>query len=91
MEQWKNDQINYQLVHLREAYEYEEYNIGGINIPLYSLNDHLDELSRSQRIVCCCSSGKRSKIAMHLLRDSFDDALFSLILPEKSQCIAVAK
>lgn len=91
LEHWKNDQINYQLVDLREAYEYEEYNIGGINIPLYSLNDHLDELSRYQRIVCCCSSGKRSKIAMHLLKDSFDGSLFSLILPEKSQCIAVAK
>ncbi|SDL04607.1 adenylyltransferase and sulfurtransferase [Pedobacter sp. ok626] len=91
LEQWKNDQINFQLIDLREAYEYEEYNIGGLNIPLYSLNDHLDKLSTNQRIVCCCASGKRSKIAMHLLKDRFDIAIFSLILPEKSQCIAVKK
>ncbi|TKC59038.1 thiamine biosynthesis protein ThiF [Pedobacter hiemivivus] len=83
LEQWKNDQLNYQLVDLREPYEYEEYNIGGINIPLYNLNDHLDKLSNTQRIVCCCSSGKRSKIAMHLLKDRFDGPIFSLILPEK--------
>jgi adenylyltransferase/sulfurtransferase len=91
LEQWKKDQLNYQLVDLREPYEYEEYNIGGINIPLYSLNDHLDQLSSTQRIVCCCSSGKRSKIAMHLLKDTFEGPIFSLVLPEKSFCITAQK
>ncbi|WEK17492.1 MAG: HesA/MoeB/ThiF family protein [Candidatus Pedobacter colombiensis] len=86
LEQWKTDQIDYQLVDLREAYEYEEYNIGGVNIPLYSLNDHLNELSATQRIVLCCSAGKRSKIAMHLLKGTFNGEVFSLILPAKVFC-----
>lgn len=89
LEQWQNDQINYQLVDLREPYEFEEYNIGGVNIPLYSLNDHLDELSTTQRIVCCCTSGKRSKIAIHLLKGRCDGEIFTLILPANSFCITV--
>ena len=54
LEQWEIEGIQYQLIDVREAYEYEEYNIGGINIPLYMLNSHLTELSGHQKIVFCC-------------------------------------
>lgn len=91
LEQWNNDQINYQLIDLRESYEFDEYNIGGLNIPLYSLNNHLDKLSATQRIVFCCFSGKRSKIAIHLLKERYDETIFSLILPPKSSCITLQK
>lgn len=84
LEQWKTEGIHYQLVDVREADEYEEHNIGGINIPLYRLNSHLPELSRHQKIVFCCSVGKRSRIAIQLLKTQSEAELFSLIVPAKS-------
>lgn len=84
LEQWKIDGIQYQLIDVREAYEYEEYNIGGINIPLYKLNSHLIELSAHQKVVFCCSAGKRSKIAIQLFKTQSNAELFSLIVPAKS-------
>ncbi len=84
LEQWKAEGIPYQLIDVREADEYEEYNIGGINIPLYRLNSHLDELARHQKIVFCCLAGKRSRIAIQLLKTQSKAELFSLIMPAKS-------
>lgn len=80
LKEWKDQQDAYQLIDVREIYEYEEFNVGGINIPLYRLNDHLDALSAHKRIVFCCSSGKRSKIAIQLVKTAVKAELFSLIL-----------
>lgn len=84
LEQWKTEGIHYQLIDVREADEFEEYNIGGINIPLYRLNGHLTELSQHQKIVFCCSAGKRSRMAIQLLKTQSGAELFSLIVPAKS-------
>lgn len=84
LEQWETEGIHYQLIDVREADEYEEYNIGGINIPLYRLNRHLMELSGYQKIVFCCSAGKRSRIAIQLLKTQSAAELFSLIVPARS-------
>jgi molybdopterin/thiamine biosynthesis adenylyltransferase/rhodanese-related sulfurtransferase len=80
LEDWKTHQLEYLLIDIREAYEFEEHNIGGINIPLYSLNDHLHEMSAHKRIVFCCSTGRRSKIAIQLIKPAAKGELFSLIL-----------
>lgn len=84
LEVWKVNNIQYQLIDVREAYEYEEYNIGGWNISLYDLNDHLNDLLPQQRLVLCCSAGTRSRIAVQLLKDKFEGLLFTLIIPSKS-------
>lgn len=80
LEQWRTDLCDYLLIDVREAYEFEEYNIGGINIPLYELNSHLPNLQDHQRIVFCCTMGKRSKMAIQLAKSSFTGDLFSLII-----------
>jgi molybdopterin/thiamine biosynthesis adenylyltransferase/rhodanese-related sulfurtransferase len=84
LERWKVNKIKYQLIDVREVYEYEEYNIGGRNISLYDLNEHLNDLSTQQRLVFCCSAGTRSRMAIQLLKDKFDGLLFTLIIPAKS-------
>lgn len=84
LEQWNLNKIQYQLIDVREAYEFEEYNIGGLNIPLYDLNNHLNDLLTQHRLVLCCSAGTRSKIAAQLLKDKFEGLLFTLIIPVKS-------
>lgn len=78
LEGWKQDQIAYQLIDVREAYEYEEYNIGGTNIPLYELSAHLPALLDQDKIVLCCTTGARSKIAARLLANDFKGSIYCL-------------
>lgn len=80
LEQWKSQKKEFTLIDVRETYEFEENNIGGINIPLYELNNRLEEVSLHKRIVFCCSMGKRSKIAIQLLKTKANAELYSLIL-----------
>jgi adenylyltransferase/sulfurtransferase len=64
---WQDDHEDFLLIDVREAYEYEESNIGGINVPLYELADRLTEIPAVQRLVFYCSTGYRSKIAANLV------------------------
>ena len=66
------------LVDVRETYEFEDYNIGGINIPLYELKDHIDELPEDKKLVFCCQTGQRSKMAIHLLKPLYKGEMYSL-------------
>jgi adenylyltransferase/sulfurtransferase len=54
------------LVDVREFYEFEDFNIGGINIPLYELTDRALEIPEDKKVIFCCSTGVRSKQAMML-------------------------
>ena len=63
---------NGEMVHLidvREEWEYEEANLGGILIPLATLPTRLAELEdwKNEEIVIHCRSGKRSASAQALL------------------------
>jgi len=68
------------LIDVREDFEYEEYNIGGSNFPLYELNNHLHTIPTDKKIVLCCTSGLRSKIAYNLLKDKTDAQMYILSL-----------
>jgi rhodanese-related sulfurtransferase len=68
------DQLNQNkplhLIDVREPYENEEFNIGGINIPLGELMNHEEELkglSKTGDLVLYCRSGNRSVMAQKLL------------------------
>ncbi|WP_316811589.1 HesA/MoeB/ThiF family protein [Pedobacter heparinus] len=80
LSQWKKDNIAYQLIDVREVYEYEEYNMGGLNIPLYDLSRHLSGLLHHEKIVFCCSVGTRSKIAMNLMKQTFKGEIYTAIV-----------
>lgn len=49
------------LIDVREEYEFEDQNIGGINIPLAEVLDQLDNFEQHKSLVFCCKSGKRSQ------------------------------
>nr|WP_068892531.1 HesA/MoeB/ThiF family protein [Pedobacter panaciterrae] len=68
------------LIDVREDFEFEEYNIGGSNFPLYELNDHLHSIPEDKKIVLCCTSGFRSKIAYNLLKATTEAPIYILIL-----------
>jgi molybdopterin/thiamine biosynthesis adenylyltransferase/rhodanese-related sulfurtransferase len=66
------------LIDVREVYEFEEYNIGGINIPLYNLKESLDELPLNKKLVFCCQTGQRSKMAIQLLKPVVKSEMYNL-------------
>lgn len=66
------------LVDVRETYEFEVYNIGGINIPLYKLKDHIGLLPANKKLVFCCQTGQRSKLAIQLSKPVYDGEMYSL-------------
>jgi sulfur-carrier protein adenylyltransferase/sulfurtransferase len=65
---WKAQNIDFQLVDVREGYEYEAANIGGTLIPLNILTNNLDIISKEKPVVVHCKSGARSAKAIELLK-----------------------
>ena len=58
------------LVDVREPYEHDEFNIGGVLIPLKKIQSmEIDELEslKDQEVICYCRSGNRSGQACLLL------------------------
>jgi len=57
------------LVDVREPYEFEEYHIESLNIPLAELPVRVQELEpyRSRTLVLICRSGNRSAVAAKFL------------------------
>ena len=62
------------LIDVREPYEHEEFNIGGINIPVTELPFRIEEVRQhgDQEIVLYCQSGNRSMLAQKLLATQFN-------------------
>ena len=70
---------NFQLVDIREDYEYESYNIGGINIPLNDVFSSLEKMDTDIPIIFCCNSGKKSKAVLHTIKRKLNkENIFSL-------------
>jgi adenylyltransferase/sulfurtransferase len=68
----------YQLIDVREAYEYEADNLGGIPIPLGELEQRLTEISFSKKTIVHCQSGQRSAKAVQLLRRHGHENVYNL-------------
>ena len=71
-------QEDFQLIDVREEFEYETSNINGEHIPLAEVILEQGKISREKPVVIHCRSGKRSAQAVMLLeREGFDN-LFNL-------------
>lgn len=67
------------LVDVREPYEFEDFNIGGINIPLDELTDQLPAVVQGKsKIIFYCQTGQRSKQAVYLTKAITTIETFSL-------------
>ncbi len=60
-----------QIIDVREPYEYSEFNIQGVNMPLGSLSNHIDKIRKDIPVIIHCQSGNRSKRAIELLQNNF--------------------
>lgn len=55
---------DFQLIDVREDFEYETSNIGGLSIPLGGILIETDKISKDKPAVVMCRSGKRSAAAI---------------------------
>ena len=60
---------NLNLLDVREVIEYHTYNIGGKNLPLSAIHQHINELSynKTDEIIVICKAGVRSQTAQSIL------------------------
>ncbi len=68
LNEWIQSGKDFQLIDVREPYEYEIANIGGLLIPKGEILQHLDEIDRDKNVVIHCRSGKRSQDVIDLLK-----------------------
>ena len=69
---------NFQIVDVRESYEFHGGNIGGISVPLNILEDEIEKIDREKKNIIVCRSGVRSKKATQLMLDKGFDNVFNL-------------
>ena len=69
---------DFQLIDVREDFEYEMSNLGGTLIPLAGILIESDKIAKDKPVIVQCRSGKRSAIAIMQLEDKGFTNLYNL-------------
>ncbi|WP_091367777.1 rhodanese-like domain-containing protein [Mucilaginibacter sp. X5P1] len=69
---------DFQLIDVREDFEYEVSNLGGTLIPLGGILIEADKVSRDKPVIVQCRSGKRSAAAIMQLEQLGYTNLYNL-------------
>lgn len=59
--------VEHQLIDIREPYEVEVSNLGGLHIPMADLKSRIDDIRTDVPVVIHCRSGARSAAVTHAL------------------------
>ena len=59
-----SENVDFQLIDVRETYEYDISNLGGTLIPLSILSEKTDLISKEKQVIVHCKSGGRSAKAI---------------------------
>jgi adenylyltransferase/sulfurtransferase len=79
LKQLIDSKADFQLIDVREDYEFEIANLNGELIPLGTVLQHVDKISKDKQVVVHCRSGKRSADAIRVLEERFGfDNLYNL-------------
>ena len=69
----------FQLIDIRDDYEYNICCIGGEKINMYSIPDSIDKISRNNKVIIYCRTGLRSGNIVKFLEESFSfDNVYNL-------------
>jgi len=69
---------DFQLIDVRESFEYDTSNLDGENIPLAGILLEKDKISKDKPVIIHCRSGKRSAQAIKMLENEGFDNLYNL-------------
>lgn len=75
---WINAEKEFQLIDVRETWEHEAYNIGGVSMPMGDLMNRKAEIRRDIDVVIYCEKGIRSTIAIQRLESLGYNGLINL-------------
>lgn len=64
LKRMKDNGEDFQLIDVREDFEYQMSNLEGENIPLGGILIETDKISQDKPVVVMCRSGKRSAMAI---------------------------
>lgn len=78
LKEMQDNHEDFQLIDVREPYEYEEANLGADLIPLGQVPNSVDKISKDKKVVVHCRSGKRSADAIQFLERQGFDNLYNL-------------
>ena len=67
LKQWKEEKKDFQLIDVREPFEYEMSNLSGENIPLSGVLIEAEKISKDKPVIMQCRSGARSAAAVNQL------------------------
>ena len=67
LKNWQDNKEDFQLIDVREPYEFEIANLSGELIPLGEILKNVDKFSKDKKVVVHCRSGKRSADAIREL------------------------
>lgn len=59
--------VDFQLIDIREPYEYEDGALSDLNIPLDTMMSSLDRIAKNKPVVIYCQSGKRASAIIYML------------------------
>lgn len=59
---------DFQLIDVREQYEYDICQIGGELIPMGEVADNIDRIAKDKKVIVHCRSGKRSATIIQMLQ-----------------------
>ncbi len=66
-----DEHVDFQLIDVRESYEYDNANLNGELIPLATIFDQPDRIAKDKPVIIHCRSGHRSGVAVKELEKRF--------------------
>jgi len=69
--EWRSKNEDFQLIDVREPYEYEIANLNGVLIPLAEIEAAVDQIASDKKVVVHCRSGVRSAQAIRQLENKY--------------------
>lgn len=71
LQQKINNHDDFILIDVRESFEREHFNIGGLHIPMQTVFERVGEIPKDKNVVLYCQKGIRSMIVIQRLSEKF--------------------
>lgn len=71
LKQWLEEEKDFQLIDVRETYEYDIANLEGELVPLNTILNYVENIAKDKPVVIHCRSGVRSANAIKVLQKQF--------------------
>jgi rhodanese-related sulfurtransferase len=69
LKQLIDEKLDFQLIDVREEYEFDEVNIKGELIPMGDVMENVEKISKDKQVIIHCKSGKRSATVISALEN----------------------